>query len=604
MRTLLFTVVLFAFPAFAYSSTWYVPDDYSTIQTALDNVADGDTIIVRPGTYQENITIEGDRAITLKSQNGASATVIRGQGGIVVKFLDATSKLRVLKGFTVINVSGSGISCEGGTNNRIINNIIKNNHSGGDGPGISFIWGASGTVSYNIIKENIGLNGGGIACTGSGSNPLISYNTIDDNRAQAVGGIYVNYGACPRIENNTIINNYVCDINCCGGGIGAFDMPAGGTIINNCIDNNYGASDGGGILLYQSSPLIKNNKIRNNSCTQDGGGIYVGSSSNADVVSNVITHNVAGRYGGGLRCYPNYSGTVTGNTLSYNQSTDSGGGVFFSKASGATVASNLISYNTSTDNDGGGLYLSLCNGCQLVNNTIVKNTADGSGGGMYVYFNTATVSNTIFWGNEAVSPGDEIYIDGATLNISFSDVEHGQGEIHVFDGILNWGAGMIDQWPNFIYLQENDCHLEYDSPCKNAGVNSTVTELYDYEGDPRIAYGTVDIGADEWHNHLYCTGDFTPNGSIDAYFIGLPGTWPVGLFIGSGIMDPPLQHAWGDFYLDSPWFLFPLIPIPAQGRLVIQAILPATPAPYDIPMQALIGLNSNGLTNLFVLEVR
>ncbi len=109
------------------------------------------------------------------------------------------------------------------------------------------------------------------------------------------------------------------------------------------------------------------------------------------------------------------------------------------------------------------------------------------------------------------------------------------------------------------------------------------------------------MGADEFYKHLYCTGDFTPNCSMEGKFIGLPATWPVGLFIGSGVLDPPLQHKWGEFYLEAPWVLFPLVQIPADGVLVIPATLPATPAPYDIPMQALIGWE---LSNLFVLEVR
>jgi len=58
---------------------------------------------------------------------------------------------------------------------------------------------------------------------------------------------------------------------------------------------------------------------------------------------------------------------------------------------------------------------------------------------------------------------------------------------------------------------------------------------------------------------------------------------------------------WGEFYLESPWLLFPLVPIPSDGVLVIPGTLPSTPAPYDIPMQALIGWE---LSNLFVLKVR
>jgi hypothetical protein len=39
--------------------------------------------------------------------------------------------------------------------------------------------------------------------------------------------------------------------------------------------------------------------------------------------------------------------------------------------------------------------------------------------------------------------------------------------------------------------------------------------------------------------------------------------------------------------------------------LILPTTLPATPqAPYDIAMQALVGLDWNSLTNLYVLEVR
>jgi hypothetical protein len=62
---------------------------------------------------------------------------------------------------------------------------------------------------------------------------------------------------------------------------------------------------------------------------------------------------------------------------------------------------------------------------------------------------------------------------------------------------------------------------------------------------------------------------------------------------------------WGEFHLQAPWFLIPLVPIPANGVLVLPATIPGTPpAPYDLPMQALIGLDPDSLTNLYVLEVR
>jgi hypothetical protein len=92
---------------------------------------------------------------------------------------------------------------------------------------------------------------------------------------------------------------------------------------------------------------------------------------------------------------------------------------------------------------------------------------------------------------------------------------------------------------------------------------------------------------------------------IEGKLVGLPGTSSVGLFLGSGVLEPPVATAWGNFYLQAPWLMLPLVPIPGDGVLVLPARIPATPpAPYDLPMQALIGLDPDSLSNLCVLEVR
>jgi hypothetical protein len=87
--------------------------------------------------------------------------------------------------------------------------------------------------------------------------------------------------------------------------------------------------------------------------------------------------------------------------------------------------------------------------------------------------------------------------------------------------------------------------------------------------------------------------------------VGVPDTNPVGLFIGREILPSPINTMWGKFYLDTPWLLINLNPIPANGILLFPAVVPGSPyAPYDVPMQALIGLNADSLSNLCVLEVR
>jgi hypothetical protein len=208
------------------------------------------------------------------------------------------------------------------------------------------------------------------------------------------------------------------------------------------------------------------------------------------------------------------------------------------------------------------------------------------------YSNGIVVVNCIFFDDTP----DEIHNDHTSdVTVTYCCVQGGWS-----------GTGNIDANPLFVDPDKYDLHLTYDSPCRDAGNNLVVNEATDFEGDPRIAWdGTVDMGADEFYNHLYCTGYFTPGGAIEGKLVGLPGSSPVGLFLGSGVMDPPFPTAWGNYHLQAPWLMIPLVPIPGDGVQVIPARIPATPsAPYDLPMQALIGLQPDSLTNLFVIEVR
>lgn len=54
MLAAILLICVLGLPAVA-QTTVYVPDDYSTIQGAIDAASDGWTILVRPGTYFENI---------------------------------------------------------------------------------------------------------------------------------------------------------------------------------------------------------------------------------------------------------------------------------------------------------------------------------------------------------------------------------------------------------------------------------------------------------------------------------------------------------------------------------------------------------------------
>ncbi len=67
-------------------TTIHVPADQPTIQAAINAASNGDTVLVSPATYYENINFNG-KAITVASTNGPATTIIDGgQAGAVVTF--------------------------------------------------------------------------------------------------------------------------------------------------------------------------------------------------------------------------------------------------------------------------------------------------------------------------------------------------------------------------------------------------------------------------------------------------------------------------------------------------------------------------------------
>lgn len=120
----------------------YVPDNYAKIQWAVDNASEGDTIIVRDGTYKENIRL--DKRLTLI---GDGSPTIDGQGkGDVVHI---TADHCVVTGFRCINGrANAGIKTESNWN------IIENKTCENNNFGISLMDSSNNTVSSNEVLKN------------------------------------------------------------------------------------------------------------------------------------------------------------------------------------------------------------------------------------------------------------------------------------------------------------------------------------------------------------------------------------------------------------------------------------------------------------------
>jgi parallel beta-helix repeat protein/predicted outer membrane repeat protein len=558
--------------------TFLVPTDIPLIQEAIDAVFDGDTVMVESGVYYEHIDFKG-KAITLKSAEGTDYTFLDGSNSYrVVTFNNEEDQDSILEGFTIGNGDG-GIYCD---------------H-------------ANPTIRDNVIMDN---HGSGIYCTHSF--PRVESTVISGNRNSSGGGMY-NYESSPIITNCSFIDNEAIRW---GGGI--YNEYYSSPIVTNCLFSGNmvtGLNSGksarwfGGAGMYGDwycSPIVTDCTFLKNATNSVGGGMYNYRQCNATVTNCLFSQNVASSSGGMEN--EGSSPTVTNCIFYQNHAQNSGGGLRDYWLSSSTITNCFFYRNWSNEHGGAGIAI-IFSDTAIRNCTFSENTTLGiyaGGGGMQVTSDSEpTIVNSIFWNNHG--PGHEIWIgSGPVVTMAFCDVKGGQADVHIEPGgVLYWGAGMIDADPLFVHPPGNDFHLTFDSPCKDAGDIFSVEELYDFEGDPRIAHEIVDMGADEFYTHLYCTGNFKPGGNMKGNFVGLPGTSPVGLFLGFGVIDPPLPTAWGNFHLEAPWVLIPLVPIPGNGVLVLPATIPASPAaPYDVPMQALIGLGPDSLTNLYVLEVR
>jgi parallel beta-helix repeat protein/predicted outer membrane repeat protein len=396
------------------------------------------------------------------------------------------------------------------------------------------------------------------------------------------GGVFIWYSS-PQVSNNIITGNEAQTSR--GGGIYVYESSAA-KILNNTICDNRSFDCGGGIYTRRCSPLIKFNEIYG---------------------------NTAGEYGGGVNCSTYADPLIAGNRIMNNYSVQGGGGINAFHHCNPQILNNMIAWN-STSVLGGGISVLDAAEPVITNNTILSNTATHLGGGIACTdASIPTVTNSIIWNNHAPS-GREIYIgdtlEPSVFTISYSDVDNGMTYVLVEAGCtLAWGAGMIDANPLFVDSTVFDLHLLHTSPCLNAGDNLAPSISYlDFEGDDRIADGTVDMGADEFFTHLYTNGDVLPGSTIRIMIIGEPGTTPVNLSIGSGVAPSPIHTPHGYIYLTLPvlntWLLGD---IPANGVYDKSVTVPPSWNLGEMyPFQALLGNWGDPgtvLTNLLKLEV-
>lgn len=263
--TLLFSLIM---AGTSYAATIHVPGDYPTIQGAISASANGDDILVAPGTYTGAgfwVINPLGKAITIRATGSAQSTILDGENvRNVLRCASGEGPDTIIKGFTITG---------GYTNSSVTGGGVLCNNS-------------SPTITACIITGNTAeYFGGGIYCYQNG-NPMITDCVIDSNTASIDGaGIACYYSSHAQITDCTIRNNTATED---GGGIFCYSSNP---TISECTIKDNTAVNGAGVGGVLSSPTIINCVIKSNTALDYGGGIN-GNASPPTLIGTTVCGNV------------------------------------------------------------------------------------------------------------------------------------------------------------------------------------------------------------------------------------------------------------------------------------------------------------------------
>lgn len=431
--------ILFASnPLSLYSKIIHIPADSTTIQGGINSAEEGDTVLVKEGTYYELIDFLGKGILVASTfvfdsdLNSVFRTIIDGDssrtqgGGSVVTFGNGEDSTSVLCGFTIRNGIGTYVE----------ENPYWRGFLGGGIYGLD----SSPQIIHNIIRNN-----------------SVDARPIDGLIAKG-GGLFFS-GGSPQIKENVIMYNsanayFYPSSYGYGGGLCLVDCNEAEVVIQeNYIIFNESDFSGAGIYTEDSNVMISNNNINYNKRR---------SGINCDTV----------HYGGLIHIYENM---IIGNELT---------GIVSSEASTSLIRNNLIAFNKK----GNGIYTNTYALTTIENNTIVGNGFEDFfivGSGIAIDAAWVDIKNNIIVSNRGY--GLKYYSPSQFSYINYNDV---WGNIDGQYYIIEPGENDISCNPRFINPMNGNFTLSTTSPCIDAG---------DPESDvPESGGDRIDIGAYEY----------------------------------------------------------------------------------------------------------
>ena len=286
------------------------PNNYTSIQSAINDASNGYTIYVYPGNYNESIVINksisligmeinGEKPVISTSEN-KSTVIVEADGCIFRGFtvlsgrgLRIISNENIVENNRVMYSKGLGISLYGSSNNLIKNNEVTN----GFNNGIHLRKSSGNIITRNIVSANSET---GIVVFDHSDYNIISYNNVTKNfHGMEIGEdandstisfnhVYFNqqYGICVDTSNNvSILNNTIH--NHAYGGLQLMDCSNCTVSGNEIYYNDRGIMVESNYMWEKQYNLIKRNNVYSNS----GVGIYIEGSLRNDFTENNLMDN-------------------------------------------------------------------------------------------------------------------------------------------------------------------------------------------------------------------------------------------------------------------------------------------------------------------------
>ena len=236
------------------ATTIDVPENYSSIQGAIYEASNGDTIMVASGTYTENICFYGKNIVVTSrymAENNYDLIFTTIIDGSSPSYSDSASTVRIMHG------EDSTAVIEGFT-----------------------ITGGAGTIHPDTDPAYNWREGGGVLVYFA--NPVVKNNYITKNESVDASGLNGAGGGVSffKSDNAYLLNNVISYNEGGDYAPGVCIDQAGATIRNNIVGRNYGGETfgGGGLWLLKQGtyPItVENNTVVRNESAKDGAGLWL-----------------------------------------------------------------------------------------------------------------------------------------------------------------------------------------------------------------------------------------------------------------------------------------------------------------------------------------